>query len=141
MATNPWNLLIEAPLWRPGQALNEEQSAVWREAREDKNVTCWGKPVRRRRSDLPFGLSPKQLLIVRYMIEGNGYDEIAAALNMSVKTISEHITRACQKAEAIYPDGRTNKLRLCVLVDRLIRGDSNPPKMSAATRVGLRATV
>ena len=70
-------------------------------------------PVEVPAASAPYGLTPRELEILGYVMAGRTYGEIARALVVSEKTISSHISNMLRKT------GATNRVDLAQLGRRL----------------------
>lgn len=113
--TDPWNLLIQTPLWRPGKGLNEEQTELVRAVRADRK-----KPIRFDAGTRPFDLSPKELLAMRFFCEGYAIEEVAMGMSCAKKTAEEYLYRASKKI------GGKNRTHSAILFDRAVRKITSP---------------
>lgn len=102
---NPWNLLIQAPIWRP-KAENPPHLRALKDLPWIEN---------------PWNLTRCQIKMLGLAIDGLNNTEIADKLGLSSKTVDTHFTCLYGRMEAVE-QGRVNRARAAVLWDRFVRG-------------------
>lgn len=112
---NPFGLLFQAPLWRPGQATSPDPFKADEDAERAERIKRAARNRPQRQHGTPFNLPPQPAAVMSLLCDGHTVKEIAQQLELSIKTVETHIERALLRI------GARNRMQAAVLFDREAR--------------------